>query len=239
MTKPPADFTLSVVIPVYNEEKTLAKIVAAVRDVPIRKQIILVDDCSTDGSGAVIQSFADDGRNTFVRLRHDVNRGNVAALRTGFAAATGDAAIIQDADLEYDPDEYPGLLSPIWDGKADVVFGSRFMGGMPHRVLYYWHSVGNRFLTTLSNFFTNLNLTDMETCYKVFRTDVIRRILPTLQQDRFGFEPEITAKVAKAGLRIYEVGISYSGRTYSDGKKIGWKDGFRAIYCILRYGLFG
>ena len=235
----PDNFTLSVVIPVYNEEKTLSTIVDVVRAVPIRKQIILVDDCSKDESYAVMQSFKDDGRNTFTCLRHEKNRGKGAALRTGFAAVTGDVVLIQDADLEYDPNEYPSLLKPIWDGKADVVYGSRFMGGAPHRVLYYWHSVGNKFLTTFSNFFTNLNLTDMETCYKVFTADVIRKILPTLQQDRFGFEPEITAKIARAHLRIYEIGISYSGRTYGEGKKIGWKDGFRAIYCILKYGLFG
>ena len=231
----PNDFVLSVIIPVYNEERTLATLVDAVRAAPIKKQIILVDDCSKDGSRSVMEGFDDDERNTFVKLRHDVNKGKGAALRTGFAAATGDAVIIQDADLEYDPSEYPQLLAPILDGKADVVFGSRFMGGAPHRVLYYWHSVGNKFLTTLSNWFTNLNLTDMETCYKAFRTPVLKEILPSLQQDRFGFEPEITSRVARAGLRIYEVGISYNGRTYKEGKHIGWKDGFRAIWCILRY----
>lgn len=230
-----AGFMLSVVVPVYNEECTLAKLVDAVRAVPIRKQIVLVDDCSKDGSRVVMETFSDDDRNTFVKLHHDVNKGKGAALRTGFAAATGDVVIVQDADLEYDPAEYPRLLAPILDGKADVVFGSRFMGGAPHRVLYYWHSVGNKFLTTLSNWFTNLNLTDMETCYKVFRTPVIKEILPSLQQDRFGFEPEITSRVARAGLRIYEVGISYNGRTYKEGKHIGWKDGFRAIWCILKY----
>ena len=234
MTIPP-DFTLSVVVPVYNEVRTLAALVDAVRAVPIRKQIVLVDDCSTDGSRDVMDSFEDDERNSFVRLRHDVNRGKGAALRTGFAAATGDAVVVQDADLEYDPAEYPLLLAPILEGRADVVFGSRFMGGAPHRVLYYWHSVGNRFLTMLSNWFTNLNLTDMETCYKAFRTPVIREILPALRQDRFGFEPEITSRVARAGLRIYEVGISYNGRTYKEGKHIGWKDGVQAVWCILRY----
>ena len=231
----PDTFTLSVVVPVYNEERTLARLVDAVRAVPIKKQIVLVDDCSKDGSRAVMDAFTDDERNTFVKLHHDVNRGKGAALRTGFAAATGDAVIVQDADLEYDPAEYPQLLAPILEGKADVVFGSRFLGGAPHRVLYYWHSVGNKFLTTLSNWFTNLNLTDMETCYKVFRTPVIKDILPSLQQDRFGFEPEITSRVARAGLRIYEVGISYNGRTYKEGKHIGWKDGFRAIWCIVKY----
>jgi glycosyltransferase involved in cell wall biosynthesis len=180
-----------------------------------------------------METFADDASNTFVKLHHEVNQGKGTALRTGFAAATGDAVIVQDADMEYDPAEYPQLLAPILEGKADVVFGSRFMGGAPHRVLYYWHSVGNKFLTTFSNWFTNLNLTDMETCYKVFRTPVIKDILPVLQQDRFGFEPEITSRVARAGLRVYAVGISYNGRICAEGKHIGWKDGFRAIGASL------
>ena len=231
----PEDFLLSVVIPVYNEGKTLSDLVHAVKAVPIKKQIILVDDCSKDNSHDVMLSFQDDDMNSFTCLRHEKNRGKGAALRTGFAAATGNAVIIQDADLEYDPKEYIQLLTPILENKADVVYGSRFMGGAPHRVLYYWHSVGNRFLTWFSNIFTNLNLTDMETCYKVFRTPIIQKLLPTLQQDRFGFEPEITAKVARAGLRIYEIGISYCGRTYKEGKHIGWKDGFKAIWCILKY----
>ena len=237
----PDDFLLSVVIPVYNEEKTLASLVKAVAAVPIRKQILLVDDASKDQSRAVMQeiatSFETDPNNQITLLHHERNRGKGAALRTGFAQATGNAVIIQDADLEYNPDEYPMLLKPIIEGKADVVYGSRFLGNREHRVLYYWHSVGNRFLTTLSNCFTNLNLTDMETCYKVFRRECIQEILPKLQQDRFGFEPEVTAHIAKRGYRIYEIGISYSGRTYKDGKKIGWKDGFRAIWCILKYGI--
>ena len=225
----------SVVIPVYNEEKTLMRLIEAVRSVPFDKELILVDDSSSDGSWNLISSMPDDPTCKIVKLRHERNRGKGAALRTGFAAATGDIVIVQDADLEYDPQEIPKVIKPIVDGKADVVFGSRFMGGEPHRVLYYWHSVGNKFLTMLSNWFTNLNLTDMETCYKAFRREALMDILPKLQQDRFGFEPEITSRVARAGLRVYEVGISYSGRTYAEGKKIGWKDGFKAIWCILKY----
>jgi glycosyltransferase involved in cell wall biosynthesis len=197
-------------------------------------EIIVVDDCSTDGTREVLQGHLADKVNTI--LYHPVNRGKGATLRTGFEAATGDIVLVQDADLEYDPQEYPLLLEPILSGKADVVYGSRFMGGRAHRVVYFWHMVGNRFLTLLSNMFTNLNLTDMETCYKAFRREALAGIV--INEDRFGFEPEITAKVAKSGCRVFEVGISYNGRTYDEGKKIGWRDGLRAIYAIIRYNLF-
>ncbi len=225
--------TLSVVMPVYNEAATVAKVVAVVLEQSEVAELIIVDDCSTDGSWAVLQGLA-EAESRILLIRHDVNLGKGAALRTGFAKASADLVIIQDADLEYDPKEYPIMLGPILSGKADVVFGSRFLGSRAHRVLYFWHSVGNKFLTLLSNMTTNLNLTDMETCYKAFRREVLQGI--TIEENRFGFEPEITAKVAKQGVRIYEVSVSYYGRTYSEGKKIGWKDGFRAIWCILKYG---
>jgi glycosyltransferase involved in cell wall biosynthesis len=235
----PEDVVLSVVIPVYNERVTLLDLVERVCSVPIRKQIVLVDDGSQDGTRDVLTRLEanprDDALNTIQVIYHPQNRGKGAALRTGFQHATGQFVIVQDADNEYDPSEFPRLLQPLVEGKADVVYGSRFLGDQSHRVLYYWHYLGNKFLTELSNCFTNLNLTDMETCYKVFRAEVIKDILPTLKQDRFGFEPEITAKIARRHLRIYERSISYSGRTYEQGKKIGWRDGFKALWCIVRY----
>lgn len=224
---------LSVVIPVYNELATINEIYERVKSVDINKEIILIDDYSTDGSREILQDLADDA--TLV-LMHDRNRGKGAALRTGFNHVTGDIVIIQDADLEYDPQQYPKLIQPILDGRADVVYGSRFVTGDYRRVLFFWHMLGNKFLTLLSNIFTNLNLTDIETCYKAFRREVLERII--IEENRFGFEPEITAKVAKLNLRIYETGISYSGRTYNEGKKIGWKDGLSSLRCILKYNLF-
>jgi glycosyltransferase involved in cell wall biosynthesis len=226
---------LSVVIPCYNEANTIAGLLAAVQASPWPdKEVIVVDDCSTDGSRKVLQSLSPGLFDKLVL--HEKNAGKGAALRSGIAAATGDVVLIQDADLEYDPQEYPHLLAPIVAGDADVVYGSRFIGPGPHRVLYFWHRVGNGFLTLFSNMCTNLNLTDMETCYKVFRREVIQSL--TIEENRFGFEPEITAKIARRGCRIYEIGISYRGRTYEEGKKIGWKDGVRAIYCILKYNFF-
>ena len=225
---------LSVIIPVYNEVGTLEEILRRVRAVDIPKEIILVDDGSTDGSRDLLESL---GQEEDVHVFfHPENRGKGAAIRTGIEQAQRDAGIIQDADLEYDPGEYPALLAPIADGKADVVYGSRFIGSGPHRVLYFWHMVGNQLLTLLSNMFTNLNLTDMETCYKMFRREVIQGI--RIQENRFGFEPEITAKIARRNLRIYEIGVGYAGRTYDEGKKIGWRDGVRALWCILKYNVF-
>ena len=225
---------LSVIIPCFNEVKTLNELLSAVKECGVEDlEIIIVDDCSTDGTRELLKNLNDDTIKVFY---HDFNQGKGAALRTGFKSATGDICIVQDADLEYDPKEFPLLLDPIIKNKADVVFGSRFQSGRPHRVVYFWHRVGNGVLTLLSNFLTDLNLSDMETCYKAFRTEVIKSI--EIKENRFGFEPEITAKISKMDLRIYEVGISYHGRTYDEGKKIGWKDGVRAIYCILKYNLF-
>ena len=225
---------LSIVIPVYNEAATISEIVALVRsvDVGMEKEILLVDDCSRDGTREVLEKMGRENADLKV-LFHEVNRGKGAALRTGFAAATGDVVLIQDADLEYDPHEYSRLLQPIVDGHADVVYGSRFLGGGAHRVVFYWHYLGNWLLTTLSNMTTNLNLTDMEVCYKVFKREIIQSI--PLKENRFGFEVEITAKIARRKLKIYEVPISYYGRDYSEGKKIGWKDGFSALRCIVKY----
>jgi len=226
---------VSVVIPCFNERGTIEQIVNSVRNSPIQNiEIIVVDDGSTDGTTDVLKEKVAEMADQIIY--QPANRGKGAALRTGFAAATGDIILVQDADLEYSPSDYPALLQPIFSGSADVVFGSRFLGGRPHRVLYFWHMVGNRFLTLLSNMFTNLNLTDLESCYKAFRAPLLKDL--DLREKGFGFEPEITAKLAKTRCRIYEVGISYSGRTYEEGKKVNWKDGFRAIYAIVRYNLF-
>ena len=225
---------LSVIIPCYNEQGTIASLIAMVQASPWVQEIIVVDDGSQDKSREILEAISDPQVRV---IMHAANQGKGSALRTCFSHATAEFVIVQDADLEYDPSEYPLVLEPLLDNRADVVFGSRFLSGRPHRVLYFWHSLGNRFLTLMSNMFTDLNLTDMETCYKCFRREVIQAI--DIEEDRFGFEPEITAKLAKLRLRIYEVGISYSGRTYDEGKKIGWRDGVRAVYCIVRYSKVG
>ena len=235
-------YLLSVIIPAYNEENTISTILDKIQEVKLinngRIELIIVNDCSTDNTEQVVRDYMDKHPSVNIQYKsHAVNKGKGAALHTGITSAKGDYLVIQDADLEYNPQEYTVLLQPILDGFADVVYGSRFMGGKPHRILFFWHSIGNQFLTFLSNAFTNLNLTDMETCYKLFKTSIIQQI--QFKENRFGFEPEVTAKIAKIkNIRIYEVGISYYGRSYEEGKKIGWKDGFRAIYCIFRYNLF-
>ncbi|MCM8569182.1 glycosyltransferase family 2 protein [Gramella jeungdoensis] len=233
---------LSILIPAYNEEDTILEILNVLKDLDLglglKKEIVIVDDCSTDSTRSIINQFVEDNPTSDVQIfNQEVNRGKGAALHKAIELCTGDIAIIQDADLEYDPEEYINLLKPILKGKADVVYGSRFMGGYAHRILFFWHSIGNKFLTTLSNAFTNLNLTDMETCYKMFRTDILKSL--DLKEKRFGFEPEVTAKVSRIpGIRIYEVGISYYGRTYAEGKKINWKDGMRALWCVFKYNTF-
>ena len=233
--------TLSIVIPAYNEERTIHLILDKVRQVTMpagwQKEIIIVNDCSKDNTEGAIKKYMGEHPDFPMRyIAHEVNKGKGAALHTGIAFASGEYTIIQDADLEYDPEEYNILLIPVMKGFADVVYGSRFMGGNPHRILFFWHSIGNKFLTRISNIFTNLNLTDMETCYKLFRSDIIKSL--PLQEKRFGFEPEVTARISRVkDVRIYEVGISYYGRTYAEGKKIGWRDGVRAIYCILKYNI--
>jgi len=233
---------LSIIIPAYNEEKTIHLILNKIKHTQLisgfQKEIIVVNDCSKDNTAKVLQEYIAANPDMKMRLiEHEINKGKGAALHTGIREASGEYIVIQDADLEYDPEEFNLLLKPVLVDNADVVYGSRFMGSQPHRILFFWHSIGNKVLTFLSNMFTNLNLTDMETCYKLFRAGVIKNI--NLQETRFGFEPEVTAKIARIpNIKIYEVGISYYGRTYDEGKKIGWKDGFRAIYCILKYGLF-
>lgn len=233
---------LSIIIPAYNEAKTIHLILDKVKAVQllnnIEKELIIINDCSTDNTELAILSYIKHNSDLKISYYcHEINKGKGAALHTGIQKATGDYLIIQDADLEYDPNEYNLLIKPVLDGFADVVYGSRFMGGNPHRILFFWHTIGNKFLTFLSNMFTNLNLTDMETCYKMFKTDIIKNI--KLNEKRFGFEPEVTSKIARIPkIRIYEVGISYYGRTYEEGKKIGWKDGFRALFCIAKYGFF-
>ncbi|HWB62257.1 MAG TPA: glycosyltransferase family 2 protein [Chitinophagales bacterium] len=233
---------LSIVIPAYNEGKTISQILDKVRDVKlihaIEKEIVIVNDCSSDNTEEVITAYKEQNPELSIAYyKHEKNKGKGAALHTGIKTATGDMIIVQDADLEYDPNEYNILIRPIIDGQADVVYGSRFIGGKPHRILFFWHSIGNHFLTFVSNMFTNLNLTDMETCYKLFKAEVIKSF--DLKEQRFGFEPEVTAKISQyPNVRVYEVGISYYGRTYKEGKKINWRDGFRAIWCILKYNVF-